>query len=169
MYFDFSVNPMPIPFIHLLVLAFFSGEKPVLSPARPKCNSILHLYGKWLFEAAYIGTDFGSSAAALGGGGGPLNTAHGGGGSQAGRRPTSLQIDAEAKFQHQAQQQLQQQATTPTSRKMSVSSSTVMSHSTGPMSSSSTATTDSSLELPAALTPERFESGRAEAVGALCR
>lgn len=167
MYFDFSVNAKAIPFIHLLMLAFFSGEKPVLSPARPKCNSILHLYGKWLFEAAYIGTDFGSSAAALGGGGGPPNTAHGGGGSQAGRRPTSLQIDAEAKFQQQAQQQ--QQATTPTSRKMSVSSSTVMSHSTGPMSSSSTATTDSSLELPAALTPERFESGRAEAVGALCR
>ena len=27
----------------------------------------------------------------------------------------------------------------------------------------------SSLELPAALTPERFESGRAEALGALCR
>ena len=27
----------------------------------------------------------------------------------------------------------------------------------------------SSLDLPAALTPERFESGRAEALGALCR
>lgn len=26
-----------------------------LAPARPKCNSILHLFGEWLFEAAYIG------------------------------------------------------------------------------------------------------------------
>lgn len=27
------------------------------TPNRPKCNSILHLFGEWLFEAAFIGTD----------------------------------------------------------------------------------------------------------------
>lgn len=27
------------------------------SPLRPSCNSILHLFGLWLFEAAFIGTD----------------------------------------------------------------------------------------------------------------
>lgn len=28
-----------------------------LAAGRPKCNSILHLFGEWLFEAAFIGTD----------------------------------------------------------------------------------------------------------------
>merc|ERR1719259_864551 len=27
------------------------------SPLRPSCNSILHLFGLWLFEASFIGTD----------------------------------------------------------------------------------------------------------------
>ncbi|CAB3260513.1 unnamed protein product [Arctia plantaginis] len=31
-------------------------EKPPLTPLRPKVNSILHLFGEWLFEAALIGT-----------------------------------------------------------------------------------------------------------------
>jgi len=28
-----------------------------LAPARPKCNSILHMFGEWLFEAAHIGSE----------------------------------------------------------------------------------------------------------------
>ncbi|XP_045512346.1 ral GTPase-activating protein subunit beta isoform X2 [Pieris brassicae] len=32
-------------------------EKPPLTPLRPKVNSILHLFGEWLFEAALIGTN----------------------------------------------------------------------------------------------------------------
>lgn len=28
-----------------------------LAAVRPKCNSILHLFGEWLFEAANIGTE----------------------------------------------------------------------------------------------------------------
>lgn len=28
-----------------------------LAPTRPKSNSILHLFGEWLFEAAFIGCD----------------------------------------------------------------------------------------------------------------
>lgn len=31
--------------------------RPPLAPGRPKCNSILHLFGEWLFEAAFIGTN----------------------------------------------------------------------------------------------------------------
>lgn len=31
--------------------------RPPLASGRPKCNSILHLFGEWLFEAAFIGTD----------------------------------------------------------------------------------------------------------------
>ncbi|KAJ2949743.1 hypothetical protein O0L34_g15675 [Tuta absoluta] len=32
------------------------SEKPPLAPLRPKVNSIFHLFGEWLFEAALIGT-----------------------------------------------------------------------------------------------------------------
>ncbi|XP_008192867.2 ral GTPase-activating protein subunit beta isoform X9 [Tribolium castaneum] len=28
-----------------------------LAPGRPRCNSILHLFGEWLFEAAFLGCD----------------------------------------------------------------------------------------------------------------
>lgn len=31
--------------------------RPPLSPSRPKCNSVLHLFGTWLFEAALVGSD----------------------------------------------------------------------------------------------------------------
>ncbi|KAF8763641.1 Ral GTPase-activating protein subunit beta like protein [Argiope bruennichi] len=31
--------------------------RPPLSPSRPKCNSVLHLFGSWLFEAALVGSD----------------------------------------------------------------------------------------------------------------
>ena len=151
---------------------FNLGERPAVSPARPKCNSILHLYGKWLFEAAYIGTDFSAASATASSSASASITSNGAGqpaATQGNKRPTSLHIDAG--IQQQQQQQPQQQATTPTSRKTSVS--TIMSHSVGPSVSSvataGSASADSSLELPAALTPERFESGRAEAVGALGR
>ena len=33
-------------------------ERPCLSPLRPKVNSLLHLFGQWLFEASFIGTEF---------------------------------------------------------------------------------------------------------------
>lgn len=41
-----------------LILAMLSIGQDIrlpLSPSRPKCNSILHLFGEWLFEAALIG------------------------------------------------------------------------------------------------------------------
>ncbi|XP_035223369.1 ral GTPase-activating protein subunit beta-like isoform X3 [Stegodyphus dumicola] len=34
--------------------------RPPLSPSRPKCNSVLHLFGTWLFEAALVGSDMSS-------------------------------------------------------------------------------------------------------------
>ena len=33
-----------------------------LAPGRAKCNSVLHLFGAWLFEAALVGTNIHSSA-----------------------------------------------------------------------------------------------------------
>jgi hypothetical protein len=32
-------------------------SRPPLAAARPKCNSILHMFGEWLFEAAHIGSE----------------------------------------------------------------------------------------------------------------
>ena len=43
------------------------------APARPRCSSILHLFGPWLFEAAFIGSEFAKhfASAEAGGSGGP--------------------------------------------------------------------------------------------------
>lgn len=37
------------------MLSLNQENRPPLAPTRPKCNSILHLFGEWLFEAAHIG------------------------------------------------------------------------------------------------------------------
>ncbi|XP_077290167.1 ral GTPase-activating protein subunit beta isoform X2 [Arctopsyche grandis] len=44
-----TTPPNPIPIAS-------STERPPLAPVRPRVNSILHLFGDWLFEAALIGT-----------------------------------------------------------------------------------------------------------------
>lgn len=44
-------------FIFLAVMSLNQDVRPPLAAGRPKCNSILHLFGEWLFEAAFIGTD----------------------------------------------------------------------------------------------------------------
>lgn len=47
-------------FIYMCVAAVLSlggDSRQPLAPARPKCNSILHLFGEWLFEAAHIGSE----------------------------------------------------------------------------------------------------------------
>lgn len=41
----------------IAVTSLGQDVRPPLAPSRPKCNSILHLFGEWLFEAAFIGTD----------------------------------------------------------------------------------------------------------------
>ncbi|XP_012286236.1 ral GTPase-activating protein subunit beta isoform X2 [Orussus abietinus] len=87
--------------------------RPPLAPGRPKCNSILHLFGEWLFEAAFIGTDGWSQNLPQ-----PSGTS---------KRPSSVLVDG------------------PSSLQETVS------------------------EIPASLNIDRYESGRAEAMGALCR
>lgn len=44
--------------IYLLILTI---EPKIFAENRPQCNSILHLFGEWLFEAALIGVDFNKS------------------------------------------------------------------------------------------------------------
>ncbi|XP_015175300.1 PREDICTED: ral GTPase-activating protein subunit beta isoform X2 [Polistes dominula] len=87
--------------------------RPPLAPGRPKCNSILHLFGEWLFEAAFIGTN-----------GWSQNLPQPSGAS---KRPSSVLVDG------------------PSSLQETVS------------------------EVPPTLYIDRYESGRAEAMGALCR
>ncbi|XP_032672047.1 ral GTPase-activating protein subunit beta isoform X4 [Odontomachus brunneus] len=87
--------------------------RPPLAPGRPKCNSILHLFGEWLFEAAFIGTE-----------GWSQNLPQPSGAS---KRPSSVLVD-------------------------------------GPSSLQETVN-----DVPSTLCIDRYESGRAEALGALCR
>ncbi|XP_024939049.1 ral GTPase-activating protein subunit beta isoform X11 [Cephus cinctus] len=87
--------------------------RPPLAPGRPKCNSILHLFGEWLFEAVFIGTE-----------GWSQNLPQPSGAS---KRPSSVLVDG------------------PSSLQETVSA------------------------IPASLGIDRYESGRAEAMGALCR
>lgn len=39
------------------ILSVSFENRPVLAATRPKCNSMLHLFGEWLFEAAHIGSE----------------------------------------------------------------------------------------------------------------
>ena len=112
------------------------SERPAPSPKRPKCNSILHLYGKWLFEAAFIGTEYAQDGTANPGQSGASQ-----GGKQGAQMPPGG-VKAAKTVDH----------------RRSSSSST----------QGSTSLTEG-LDLPATLNPERFESGRAEALGTLCR
>lgn len=91
--------------------------KPTLAPARPKCNSILHLFGEWLFDAAYIDSDCHSKQF-----------------MESTKRMSSVIID----------------------KKSSLSFSQSSSLSDMP-------------SLPPTLMIDKFESGKAEALGTLCR
>ncbi|XP_032454301.1 ral GTPase-activating protein subunit beta isoform X2 [Nasonia vitripennis] len=87
--------------------------RPPLASGRPKCNSILHLFGEWLFEAAFIGTDGWSQNLPQ-----PNN---------APKRPSSVLVDGPSSLQENIG------------------------------------------EVPPSLSIDRYESGRAEAMGTLCR
>jgi hypothetical protein len=100
-------------------------QQPEPSPARPRCSTHHHLFGPWLIEAAFIGSEFARQ--------------HGGG----------------------------EAAGTPSS-----SSGRPRPHPTRPLSlpgPGSSLGPGEPLDLPPALTPDRFQAGRAEALGALCR
>ncbi|XP_032591657.1 ral GTPase-activating protein subunit beta isoform X7 [Drosophila grimshawi] len=95
---------------------------PPLSMARPKCNSILHLFGEWLFEAAHIGGD------------------------------TWLQ-------------NRKKQACEASKRP----SSMIMENRKGSISLSQPNSLNDPSSLPPTLTIDKYESGRAEAIGTLCK
>nr|CAD7256268.1 unnamed protein product [Timema shepardi] len=97
--------------------------RPPLASARPKCNSILHLFGEWLFEAAYVGCE------------GAYQGKTSRSDSTSSKRPNSLLLD---------------------NRK-------------GSLSLSQPGSLPDESEIPPSLTSDKYSSGRAEALGALCR
>ncbi|XP_037958819.1 ral GTPase-activating protein subunit beta [Teleopsis dalmanni] len=97
-------------------------QRPHLAAARPKCNSILHLFGEWLFEAAHIGGD-----AWL------VNTKKQA--TEASKRPSSM----------------------------------IMENRKGSISLSQPNSLNDPSSLPPTLTIDKYESGRAEAIGTLCK
>lgn len=120
-----TLNSGPSSASSLSSMVSIGGDsRPPLAPARPKCNSILHMFGEWLFEAAHIG----SEAAYYGKGFLQRNEA------SVNKRPSSLQLD---------------------SRKASLS-----------LSQPGSLTDEA--DIPPALTIDKYEAGRAEALGALC-
>ncbi|KAF5302204.1 hypothetical protein FQA39_LY10243 [Lamprigera yunnana] len=88
-----------------------------LASERAKCNSILHLFGEWLLEAAFVGSNL------------VLNQE-----TDYNKRPSSVIMDSKK-----------------TSNSFQVSSLIGLT------------------DLPSSLTIDKYESGRAEALGALCR
>ncbi|XP_012160069.1 ral GTPase-activating protein subunit beta isoform X5 [Ceratitis capitata] len=97
-------------------------HRPPLAVARPKCNSILHLFGEWLFEAAHIGGDAWV-----------LNTKKQA--NEASKRPSSM----------------------------------IMENRKGSISLSQPNSLNDPNSLPPSLTIDKYESGRAEAIGTLCK
>ncbi|XP_075220156.1 ral GTPase-activating protein subunit beta isoform X3 [Lycorma delicatula] len=111
------------------LLSLGSEVRSPLAPLRPKSNSILHLFGEWLFEAAQIGTDLYK---------GRLGTR-----DSNLSRPSSVRLD-------------------------SVSSS-ASSTRKGSFSMSQPGSLSEDVDLPSWLSVDHYQSGRAEALGALCR
>ncbi|XP_055713067.1 ral GTPase-activating protein subunit beta isoform X2 [Phlebotomus papatasi] len=116
------ISTQPPTSIFTSMLSLTHENRAVMASARPKCNSILHLFGEWLFDAAHIGTEAWIQNCKKQA-------------SEASRRPSSMIMD---------------------NRK-------------GSLSLSQPSSLNENIEMPPGLTIDKFESGRAEAVGALCR
>ncbi|CAG9819469.1 unnamed protein product [Phaedon cochleariae] len=112
-----STNSGPSSASSISSLTSFGVEpRNPLAPARAKCNTILHLFGEWLFEASFIGCDL------------PQKNLS----DQ--KRPNSVIMESKNSLNFSQP---------------------------GSMNDTS--------ELPPGLTIDKYESGRAEALGTLCR
>ncbi|XP_034665254.1 ral GTPase-activating protein subunit beta isoform X8 [Drosophila subobscura] len=117
---SFSVAPTITQQKALPLTAMGAGTE--LAVARPKCNSILHVFHEWLFEAAHIGGDT-------------------------------------------WRQNRKKQACEASKRP----SSMIMEHRKGSISLSQPNSLNDPASLPPTLTIDKYESGRAEAIGTLCK
>nr|XP_017094709.2 ral GTPase-activating protein subunit beta isoform X8 [Drosophila bipectinata] len=117
---SFSVTPTITQQKALPLTSMGAGTE--LAVARPKCNSILHVFHEWLFEAAHIGGDT-------------------------------------------WRQNRKKQACEASKRP----SSMIMEHRKGSISLSQPNSLNDPQSLPPTLTIDKYESGRAEAIGTLCK
>lgn len=115
-----------------------------LAAVRPKCNSILHLFGEWLFEAANIGTDTWLQNS----------------------KSETLKLTCCNKFCSNRIVIFVELAMEASRRP---SSMMVVGSRKGSISISQPTSLNESADVPQGLSIERYESGRAEAIGALCR
>uniref|UniRef100_A0A1B6CX62 Rap-GAP domain-containing protein n=1 Tax=Clastoptera arizonana TaxID=38151 RepID=A0A1B6CX62_9HEMI len=113
------------------MLSLGSDVRNPLAPARPKCNSILHLFGEWLFEAAQIGTELSKEKVAS---------------KDGSKRPSSVMLDHN-----------------------SLTSNSNSSIRKASMSQSQPNSLSEEHDIPSCLSIDRYQAGRAEALGALCR
>lgn len=151
-------------------------SRPPLTPHRPKCNSILHLFGEWLFEAAHIGGDSwlqNTKSACISPNPKTPSTVTNSPNfspseiaTEASRRPSSMVMDS-----RKGSLSLSQPASLSGDSTASAAGSAT--GATGPVSGlsggSGSGPASDAHSIGAALSIERFESGRAEALGALCR
>ena len=143
-----------------------AGNDRKLNPKRPRCNSILHLLGTWLLEASLIGSEHLTCPVRKGGNEDLSGTIPMSANAFISQPNTNI-VDIH-------QHNLHANTTHTTTSKLGIfrktSQAQVSSTSVHPTSSATLpAATDSGLDLPDSLAPNRFESGRAEAIGALCR
>ena len=152
--------------------SYEDGNNRKLNPKRPRCNSILHLLGTWLLEASLIGSEHLTVPARKGGSDEtgatiPIATA---------AQANAITVQAGHNSTDASASNLQP-ATIHTSTTSKLGLFRKTSQIQGPQTISQATSqsgnlqtvTESGLELPDTLAPTRFESGRAEAIGALCR
>ena len=141
-------------------------------------DSLLHLFGKWLFEAAYIDTAFSAAATdstekvigSMAAASTAVETSSRNSGPSGDHpAPAPPTPPPALVLPHTAQPHYGEQGHQPHPPSALPLRRTTSASATTSSSSLGSSVNNGCLELPKALTPERFEAGRAEAIGTLCR
>lgn len=125
-----------------------------LSTERPKCNSVLHIFGDWLFSAALIGSDLNQELDEHTGGDTSEST------NSVGSSSTTTEVSGSRSFSPNfSRLRLTQQRSTVSAKDKQTSQY---------LKQESNAT-DSKITLDPPLSADSFESGQAEAMAILCK
>lgn len=126
-----------------------------LSVDRPKCNSLLHIFGDWLFSAALIGSDLNQEVS-------PNNDCSTSEGDTSVGSSTTTEVSDLRSYSPSA-------SSTKRSSNQRSSSSVQQSPPTRQQDSSGTSSNLERITLDPPLTADSFEAGQAEAMGILCK
>ena len=124
-------------------MSITNENRQPLAVARPKCNSILHLFGEWLFDAAHIGSEMWLHSL-----------------------KSKLYRRSLKNFDHVLNKIyiFEEQANEASRRP----SSMIIDNKRGLSTISQPASLEPT-DMPNGLTIDKYESGKAESIGALCR